>query len=142
MVSIDVRQAALVATSTIVQAGICTRIIADHFPSLLQSLLLLQDFMRVVLNRLLKMMSRMGSKLSLIIFHKSVIFSSRKLKLIVQPVVLRQLGLYIYCQPLPLGLIMVGRHLKTQFSMRNPSLVVQRGLGMNLSVSARRLLSL
>ena len=87
-------------------------------------------------------MLRMDSKSSLTIFHKSAIFSSRKLQLIAQHVVLRQLGLFIYCQLPSLGLIMGGFRSKTLFSMRNPSLVEQKGLGMHLSVNARRLLSL
>ena len=53
--------------------------------------------MRVLLNRLLKMM-HMDSKSSLNIYHKSATSSSRKLKLIARHVVLRQLGLFIYCQ--------------------------------------------
>ena len=98
--------------------------------------------MRVLLNRLLKMMLHMDSKLSLTIYHKSAIFSSRKLKLIAQHVVLRQLGLFIYCQLLSLGLIMGGLRLKTLSSMLNPSLVEQKGLGIHLSVNVRRLRSL
>ena len=96
----------------------------------------------VALSRLLKMMLHMDLKLSLIIYPKSVTPSLQELKLIVHPAVPRQLGSYIYCQPQLLGLLMVGRHLRTLFSMRNPSLVVQRGLGINHSVNARRLLSL
>ena len=124
------------------KAGTCTPIILDHFPSLLLSLLLLQAFMRVLLNRLLKMMLHMDSKLSLTICHRSATSSLRKLKLIAQHVVLRQLGLFIYCQLLLLGLIMGGFRLKTLSLMLNPSLVELKGLGIHLSVNVRRLRSL
>ena len=87
-------------------------------------------------------MLHMDSKLSLTIYHKSVIFSSRKLKLIAQHVVLRQLDLFIYCQLLSLGLIMGGLRLKILSSMLNPFWVEQKGLGMHLSVNVRRLRSL
>ena len=140
MVSIDVRQAALVAISEgwYLHSNNC-----GSFPFSPAELAIAAGlYVRVLLNRLLKMMLHMDSKSSLTIYHKSAIFSSRKLKLIAQHVVLRQLGLFIYCQLLSLGLIMGGLRLKTLSSMRNPSLVEQKGLGMHLSVNIRRLLSL
>ena len=98
MVSIDVRQAALVAIS---KGWYLSSNTGGSFPFLLLNLQLLQDFMRELLNRLLKMMLHMDSKLSLTTYHRSVILSLRKPKLIVQIVVLRQLDLFTYC-PTPI----------------------------------------